>query len=155
MSTGESISIFNSNTGQWIKYVVGISSILGDFLISPLDIIIITIKSDKTLILDASNAGYTLSERIDLHYNYNSATRVGNPGLNFVIWPADTEIKASELTSLLTLSKGFTVYKYDQQTSKWLTYIVGVGLDETFDFTILKHDILCIYVLQEKSLTIT
>jgi hypothetical protein len=155
LSNGESIGKFNSSLGQWIKYVVGISSILSDFVVSPLDIVIITIKSEKTLYIDTSDADYPTSDKIDLHYNYNSITKIGNPGLNFVVWPSDTQISASELSSRLALSTSFTIYKYDKQNSNWLTYIVGVDGDETLDYTISKHDILCIYVLQEKSLTIT
>lgn len=154
ISNGESIDLFNTSIGQWKKYTVGVSTQADDFTISTLDIIVITCKTQKTIALDSSKKDYVSLQTVTLHYSFDPETNSGNPGLNYLVWAIDSEITASELATKINLSEEYTIYKYEQETAQWMTYITGIGLKNTpFDFTISKDTILCIYVSQEKTLT--
>ena len=156
LSTGESISIFDSNTGVWREYIVGSSGLAQDFLISTFDVIIITCKSQKSIALDVSQQNNDYPSSITLSYNYNLNTKTGNPGVNFLIWPVNTTIRCRDLANRVSLLYGYTIHKYDNELGKWSSFVVGVDIeDPSFNYTVSKFDILCIYVEEEKILTLS
>jgi PKD repeat protein len=155
LEKGESIAVFNSESGEWNEYVYGVSSESQDFVISPFDIIRIKCISEKNAFIEATKEKYVEQEEIPLKYTYDKKNKTGNPGYNYIVWMKNETIKASELAVEIGLKSGQVISKYDEQTDSWIGYIHGVGLEGTpLDFTIQKEDIVCIKVSEEKILTL-
>jgi PKD repeat protein len=154
LSYGDSISIFNTSTGQWKQYIVNVSDTLNDFNISTWDVIDIRTNAEKNIKIDISKTAET-SRQITLQYIPYSTTTTGNYGYNYFVWTSTIPIKASDLVKQMGLSSE-PISKYDPQTNTWMGYITGLGVEQSlFDFTISTYDIVCVKVNEEKSFTIT
>lgn len=152
LEKGESIAVFNSETGEWREYIYGSSSSSQDFIISPFDIIRIKCISEKNVFIEATKEKYAKQNEIPLKYTYDKKNKTGNPGYNYIVWTKN-DMRASELAAQINLKPGQVISKYDDQTDTWIGYISGVGLEGTpLDFMIHKGDIICIKVSEEKTL---
>ncbi|MCD6572152.1 MAG: PKD domain-containing protein [Thermoplasmata archaeon] len=153
LEKGESIAIFNSETGKWNEYIYGVSPESQDFVISPFDIIRIKCLSNKNVFIEATKEKYVEQKKIPLKYTYDKKNKTGNPGYNYIVWMKNEIIKASELAVEIDLKPGQVISKYDEQTDSWIGYISGIGLEGTpLDFIIEKWDVICIKVSEEKVL---
>ncbi|RLF28675.1 MAG: hypothetical protein DRJ99_04200, partial [Thermoplasmata archaeon] len=83
LEKGESIAIFNSETGRWNEYIYGVSPESQDFVISPFDIIRIKCLSDKNVFIEATKEKYVEQKEILLKYTYDKNNKTGNPGYNY------------------------------------------------------------------------
>ena len=152
LEKGESIAVFNSETGEWKEYIYGSSSSSQDFIISSFDIIRIKCISEKNVFIEATKEKYAKQNEIPLKYTYDKKNKTGNPGYNYIVWTKN-DMRASELAAQINLKPGQVISKYDEQTDTWIGYISGVGLEGTpLDFMIHKGDIICIKVSEEKKL---
>ena len=156
LTEDESIGKFDIETGQWEKYIIGFSEQNNDFVISTYDIILITVNSEKNIRVEVSKTDMVQNNNIAFRYSYDNVSKTGNPGLNYVLWPVNNNFKANELAGRLKLLPGYAIYKYDQSNAEWVTYIYDVDLNQTlYDFTINEYDILCIYVPEEITITLS
>jgi len=152
LEKGESIAIFNSNTGEWNEYICGVSSASQDFLISPFDIVRIKCIAEKKIFVEVTRERYVKRNEIPLKYTYDKKNKTGNPGYNYIVWTED-KIRASELAKKANLKSNEVISKYNEQTDSWIGYICGIGLEDTpLDFIIEKGDVICIKVSEEKIL---
>ncbi|RLF77497.1 hypothetical protein DRN38_08260 [Thermococci archaeon] len=84
---------------------------------------------------------------IPLNYTYDSSSKSGNPGYNYVAWVSGKVITADQLAQQIGLASGQTISKYNPNTDCWQGYIYGIGLQNTpLNFNIYPGDIVCIKI---------
>ena len=158
LSNGDSISVFSKNNGEWLTYMVGISNISDDFLISPWDIISIKCTSGKTILIDISKQNDT-TQSVAINFTSESGTEKSNNGYNFFAWSKKQTINVKDFTVIYDFSNDDVgISLYDSDSNEWITYNPSLPAVFQKQFTIQHYDIICIKVAkdsQEHILTIT
>ncbi|MBN2066591.1 MAG: PKD domain-containing protein [Candidatus Thermoplasmatota archaeon] len=147
LSAGESISIFDATTGEWLTYIVGESSVTETFIINPWDVIIIYSTSMKTISVDIS-AQDNIPQSLRLSYSYDEESKTGNSGYNFFAWPGGDLSITTFVTSYDLAGVNIEISIYGVATSSWKTYNPSLPADFQDTFDIHRYDIVCIKLSQ-------
>ena len=160
LSSGDTISIFSKQLGDWQTYIVGKSNALtDDFLISPWDIIIIKCTSTKKILTDISKIDETNQTIIIGFTSAGTLAQKGNQGYNFFAWTQNHILSVKEFINVYGFSnESIEISKYNVDSNTWSTYNPSLPSEFQDQFTIQVFDIICIKVAQntpEKELKIT
>lgn len=148
LSNGESISSFCKNNGEWQIYIVGVSNISDDFLISPWEVIIIQCKSGKTIKLDISKQDDS-TQSVTINFTFNSLTKKGNKGYNFFAWSKKQSITIKDFIATYGFSnQNIEISVYDNNSNTWTSYNPSVPSVFQTEFNIQLYDILCVKIAQ-------
>lgn len=146
LSNGESISLFNKNNGEWQIYIVGLSNISNDLLISPWDVIIIQCKSQKTIKVDISKQDDS-AQSVIINFTFDSLTKKSNKGYNFFAWSKKQSISVKEFIATYGFSnQNIEISVYDTNSNTWTSYNPSLPIVFQTDFNIQLYDILCLKI---------
>jgi len=154
LNTGDVIKKFDPTTGAysngWI--VDPLLPSQSDFTVRKGDMVRIELINETSqtngitaVVSTTSSSDYSVE--VPLNYTYNSTTKSGNPGYNYVAWVSEKVITADQLAQQIGLASGQTISKYDPDSDSWQGYIYGVGLEGTsLNFNIYPGDVVCIKI---------
>jgi hypothetical protein len=153
LHNGDVIKKFNPSTGKYsIAWVVDPTINQNDFTIKKGDMIRVELvnETSRTNGITATISTVDSSDspvEVPLNYTYDSPTKSGNPGYNYVAWVSEKVITADQLAQQIGLARGQTISKYDPDSDSWQGYIYKIGLQNTsLNFNIYPGDVICIKI---------
>jgi len=140
MPPGSVVSRWNTSTGSFDSYVVGVSPPEYDFVIHPYDAVVLRVAAAGTF----TEQAYRLADRlVQFHKNSDNVA-------NHVVWSSVTAVQASALASQIggdIMPPGSVVSRWNTSTGSFDSYVVGVSPPE-YDFVIHPGDCAVLRIAQ-------
>ncbi len=138
MPAGSVISRWNTSSGSFDSYIVGVSPPEYDFVIRPYDVVVLRVASSGTF----NETAIQLQDRIvSLIKNTKNV-------VNHIVWSCLYSTKASQLASMIgsdVMPAGSVISRWNTSSGSFDSYIVGVSPPE-YDFVIQPGDCIVLRV---------